>query len=278
MNAQPSPLSETRGYVGGGNIAGILGLSPFKSPLDEYLTITGEEAEISAAQREFFEDRRDLEPWAAKKFTRKTGLAVTRVNQRYDDAEFSWAKAEIDFEASDGGNGETKTVHPNAVRDWGNPDEGDEPPMYVTAQAMWGMGVHPAPHCYVQALIGFDDYRLYRIERDDDLLAEIRRQAADFWRFYVEPRRHPAPTKIEDLLRLYSTDTGRAVDAGADIRRELESLVAERQTIKFHEARKGVHEYAIKAFMRDATTLMVAGQPALTWKSRADGVRVFRIR
>lgn len=278
MNAQLAPLSETRGYCGGGNIAGILGLSPFKSPLDEYLTITGDAAEITPKQAEFFEDRRDLEPWAAKKFTRKTGLAVVRTNARYDDAEFPWAKAEIDFEAEDGSNGETKTVHPNAVRDWGDPDAGEEPPLYVTAQAMWGLGVTRRSRCYVQALIGFDDYRLYVVERDDDLTAEIRRQAHNFWRFHVEPRRHPQPTSVEDLLRLYKTDTGRAIDAGDDIRRALEALHAERQAVKLHEARKATHEYAIKAFMRDATTLLVAGQPAVTWKARADGVRVFRVR
>ena len=180
MNPQLAPLSETRGYVGGGNIAGILGLSPFKTPLDEYLTITGDEAEISDAQREFFDDRRDLEPWAAKKFTRRTGLAIVRTNERYDDAEFPWAKAEIDFEPEGDCNGETKTVHPNAVSAWGDPDAGDEPPLYVTAQAMWGLGVTDRQLCYVQVLIGFDDQRIYRVERDDELIAEIRRQTHDF--------------------------------------------------------------------------------------------------
>jgi putative phage-type endonuclease len=279
MNAQLTPLSATRGYVGGGNIAGILGLSPFKSPLDEYLTITGDEQEITPKQAEFFEDRRDLEPWAAKKFTRRTGLQVVRTNQRYDDATFPWAKAEVDFEPDeDGSNGETKTVHPNAVSAWGDPDAGEEPPTYVTAQAMWGLGVTGRARCYVQALIGFDDYRLYVVERDDALIAEIRRQAANFWRFYVEPRRMPAPTRVEDLLRLYATDSGRAVEANADIRDTLEALCNERQALKLHTARKDVHEYAIKAYMRDATTLLVNGQPAITWKARADGVRVFRIR
>jgi putative phage-type endonuclease len=277
MSAQLAPLSGIRGYIGGGNIAGILGLSPFKSPLDEYLTITGDEQEITPEQAEFFEDRRDLEPWAAKKFTRKTGLQVVRTNQRYSDPEFPWAKAEIDFEVEDGSNGETKSCHPNAVKAWGDP-ETEEPPLYVTAQAMWGLGVTGRQRCYVQALIGFDDYRLYVVERDDDLIKEIRRQAADFWKFYVEPRRHPAPTKVEDLLRLYKTGSGRAVEADNDIRRELESLCAERQAVKLHEARKLTHEFAIKSFMRDATTLLVAGQPAITWKARADGVRVFRIR
>ena len=279
MNAQLAPLSSTRGYIGGGLVAAVLGLSPFASPLDAYLQITGTPEEITPEQAEFFEDRRDLEPWAAKKFTRKTGLQVLRTNCRYDDAEFPWAKAEIDFEPDEeGSTGETKSVHPNAVRAWGNPEDGEEPPVYVTAQAMWGLGVTGRARCYVQALIGFDDYRLYVIERDDALIAEIRRQARDFWRFYVEPRRFPAPTNTADLLRLYTTDTGRAVDAGDDIRRELESLVTERQVIKLHEARKAQHEFAIKAFMRDATTLLVAGQPAVSWKARSDGSRVFRIR
>lgn len=278
MNAQLAQLSETRGYCGGGNIAGILGLSPFKTPLDEFLTITGDEAEISEAQREFFEDRKDLEPWAAKKFTRKTGLQIVRVNERYDDAEFPWAKAEIDFEPEGDCNGETKTVHPNAVRGWGKPEDGDEPPLYVTAQAMWGLGVTGRQLCYVQALIGFDDHRIYRVERDDELIAEIRRQAARFWKYHVEPRRPPPPTNVEDLLRLYRTDTGRAVEADNPIRVAIEELCQERQAVKLHEARRAVHEFAIKSFMRDATTLLVHGQPAITWKARADGVRVFRIR
>ena len=267
------------GYLGGGNVAGVLGLSPFRTPLDEYLLISGEQIEeITPEKEQFFADRRDLEPWAAAKFARTTGLEIVRRNQRYDDASFPWAKAEIDAEVSDGGNLEIKTVHPNAVRGWGDPDNDEEPPTYVTAQAMWGMGVHPATHCYVHALIGFDDQRIYRIERDDDLIKEIRRQASDFWKFYIEPRRMPAPTRVEDLLRLYKTDSGRAVEANTDIRESLEALCSARQSAKLYEARSAVHEFTIKAFMKDATTLLVGGKPALTWRSRQDGVRVFRIR
>ena len=279
MNAQLQQPHSRVGYVGGANVAGILGISPFRTPLDEYLLISGEREEVVTPERaEFFEDRRDLEPWAAKKFTRKTGLPVVRANERYSDAELPWAKAEIDFEVEDGGNGETKTVHPNAVRDWGDPDAGDEPPLYVTAQAMWGLGVHPATHCYVQALVGFDDYRLYRIERHEPTINEIRQRVADFWRWNIETRRPPQPTNAADVAKLYERDTGRAVEATRDIRESLEGLLEARNAIRLYEARKDVHEYAIKAFMRDATTLLVDGKPALTWKARADGVRVFRIR
>lgn len=278
MNAQGIPHSRV-GYVGGGNIAGILGVSPFKTPLDEYLTITSEQPEqISPAQRRFFERRKALEPFAAACFEHELGLNIVRRNERYDDAELPWAKAEIDFEVEDGGNGETKTVHPNAVRDWGDPDADEEPPMYVTAQVMWGLGVTGRSHAYVHALVGLDDDRFYRIERDDSLIANIRAHAARFWKYHIEPRRMPQPTTVEDLLRLYSRDSGRAVEATPEISRALDGLYAEKQHLKLTQARVDQIEFTIKAFMRDATTLLVHGQPALTWKARADGVRVFRIR
>jgi putative phage-type endonuclease len=278
MNAQLCPLSETRGYVGGGNVAGILGLSPYKSPLDEYLTITGEvPEEITPEKAEFFEDRRDLEPWAAKKFTRKTGLQVVRANERYSDPEFAWMKAEIDFEPEDGSNGETKTVHPNAVGQWGDPDS-EEPPLYVTAQVMHGLGVTGREQCYVQALIGFDDYRLYVVKRDDELIAEIRKQCLRFWTHYVEARRRPQPTTVQDLLRLYKRDSGRAVEAGPEIRAVLEQLVNQKSVLKRTENQILIHELDVKQYMRDATTLTVAGQAVATWKADSRGVRSFRLK
>lgn len=278
MNAQLQPLSPARGYCGGGNIAGILGLSPFRTPLDEYLLIVNElQDELTPEKAEFFEDRRDLEPWAAKKFTRKTGLAVVRANERYSDAEFPWAKAEVDFETEDGSNGETKTVHPNAVSGWGDP-ETEEPPLYVTAQAMWGLGVTGRSLCYVQALIGFDDHRIYEVRRDDELIAEIRRQAERFWKYHVLPRRPPPPTNVEDLLRLYPRGTGRAVEADTETQLSMTELHALRQRIKLLEAQKAVQEFKIKGFMRDATTLTAGGIAIATWKPRSDGVRVFNLK
>jgi hypothetical protein len=83
---------------------------------------------------------------------------------------------------------------------------------------------------------------------------------------------------VDDLLRLYPRGSGRAVEADTETQLSMTELHALRQRIKFLEAQKPVEEFKIKGFMRDATTLLVNGQPALTWKARADGVRVFRIR
>lgn len=276
MTAQLHP---TRGYLGGGNIAGVLGLSPFKSPLDEYLLITNEmQDEITPEKERFFKRRKALEPFAAECFQQVTGVRIVRRNEHYQDAEFPWMRAELDFETEDGASGETKTVNPNMVRDWGDPGAGEEPPLYVTAQVMHGLGVSGKPFAYVHALIGLDDDRIYRVERDDELITEIRRQAERFWKYHVLPRQPPPPTNVEDLLRLYPRGTGRAVEADTETQLAMTELHALRQRIKLLEAQKAVEEFKIKGFMRDATTLTAGGIAIATWKPRSDGVRVFNLK
>src|ERR1700744_499412 len=131
-------LVSDRYYIGGGIIAMVLGISPFGTPLDAYYAITGERpVDITDEKQQFFEERKEWEPIAFQRFTRKTGLEIVRCNHRYTDRVWPWARAEIDFEFEDGSNGETKTVEVWSAPYWGIAGV-DEPPAYITAQAMWG--------------------------------------------------------------------------------------------------------------------------------------------
>ena len=264
MNTAPS-LNHRRGYIGGGNTAGILGLSPYKSRLDEYLTIQGQADAPDASRERFFKRRKALEPFATEAFTQETGRQVVRRNEHYTDEDHAYLKAEIDFEVDDGWNGETKTVHPLAARDWG-PSGSDEAPLYVIAQAMHGMGINGAPGCWIHALVGLDDDRIYRIERDDDTIAAIRAQEIAFWNDHVLPQLPPEPTTIEDLRRLFPRDSGRQVEADAaafaDYQRlkYLQPLVKEVDTIKER----------LQLYMRDATALVDGdGRALVTWKAQS---------
>jgi predicted phage-related endonuclease len=267
-----------RGYVGGGSIAAICELSPHTTKLEAYLHIVEGSEPASPDKQAFFDSRRELEPWAAAKFARRTSLSIVRSNERYQDDEFPWAKAEIDFEASDGGNGETKTVNESSAWLWGNADLGEEPPMYVEIQAMWGMGVHPASHCYVNAMIGFDKHYVYRVERDDDLIRQVRQRAADFWNHHIIPRRPPAPSNLRDVLTLYGRDSGRAVEASPEVKAALESLSATKNQQKLIGLKREAEEFLIKKFMLDAGTLTVGGITAATWKADSRGTRIFRVK
>jgi putative phage-type endonuclease len=265
MNAV-APIQHSRvGYIGGGNVAGILGLSPYKSPLDEFLVITGQAEPEDGTREAFFKRRKALEPFAAEVFEQRTGLTIVKRNVRYTDTDTAlpYLRAEIDFETSDDSNGETKTVHPLAAKDWG--DEGtDEIPVYVTAQAMHGLMVNGKKATWVHALIGLDDDRVFRIERDEEIIATIRAHEVAFWDQHIVPQAPPEPRTVEDVLRLFARDSGRSVEvdeqALSDVMRlrELQPLVKEVEEVKDR----------LRLYMRDATTLALDGKPLATWKAQ----------
>lgn len=262
-------LSPTRGYIGGGNIAGILGLSPFKTPLDEYFTITGQTPDTTPKQEAFFKRRKALEPFAAEVFTQETGRAIVARNQRYTDDAHNFIKAEIDFQSDDGWNGETKTVHPMAVRDWGQTGS-DEAPLYVIAQAMHGMGRNGAPGAWIHALVGLDDDRIYRIERDDEMIAAMTDRAVAFWNDYVLTSTPPDPTCVEDVIALYPRDSGRWIIADAAAEADAARLKELKAQIKALEKDHDEVADRIRLLLRDATTLAdpATGKPLLTWKAQ----------
>lgn len=262
MNAQLAPVQNERHYIGGGNIAGILGLSPFRTPLDEFLTIIGEADPPSEDQLDFFARRKALEPFAIRLFERQTGKKVVRVNERYTDREYAFIRAEIDAETDDE-NVEIKSVHPLAAADWG-PAGNDDLPTYVTAQAMHGLMVRGRRVCYPVAMIGFDDFRVYRVERDEETIAGLREHALTFWRNNVERLTPPEPRTVDDVLRLFARDSGASIEATADIA----AAFAEFRECKAAEKRGEKLAEQIKLFMRDATTLTLGGEPLATWKAQ----------
>lgn len=264
-----------RGYIGGAHIAAILGVSPFMTPLDAYYSITGErDVSPSDDKRSFFDRRKAWEPMATACFEGATGIKVVRRNHRYDDSVFPWAKAEIDFETEDDSNGETKTCRPDVAWMWGTPGL-EEPPMYVTAQAMWGLGIHPKPQCYVHRF-DLDDDAIYHVARDDDLIHEIRERALHFWRHHIEKKRAPQPTNVEDVLKLYGRGTERAVEATDDVIKALEARAAAKKKQKLLDAEFVSADFTIKNHMRDASALTVRGKLVATWKADKRGIRTFR--
>ena len=54
-------------------------------------------------------------------------------------------------------------------------------PIYYETQVQWYMGVTGAKRCYVAALLGGQDFRIYCVERDDDVIDALQSQCREFW-------------------------------------------------------------------------------------------------
>lgn len=258
---------DRRRFIGGSDVAAILGISPWRTPLDVYLEKVDPRPEPTDPQRQRVLERgKRLEPYVLDMLAEETGLVVVARNQRYIDPEHTFLAAEIDAEAETGENIEIKTVSPFKAHEWGAEDS-DEIPVWYTAQAMHGLMVTGREVCVFGVLIGADDFRTYRVERDDEVITALRERLVEFWA-RVQRREPPEPTTAADVLTLFGKDSGRAVEASPEVLALYNELRAAESEAKAHEKRAAELKERIQLFMQDAAVLTLDGNPIATWKAQ----------
>jgi predicted phage-related endonuclease len=151
-------------------------------------------------------------------------------------------------------NADVKTVHPRAAGEWGEQGT-DEIPVYYTVQFLFGQMITERDRTLCTALIGADDLRVYRTERDEDAITWLREKAIDFWEM-VQTRTAPPITTIEDVNLAWPQDSGKAIQATA----EIEEMIAHHKLIKRSlagdEAKCDLLELEIFKFMGDRTEIV----------------------
>ena len=253
-------------FLGGSDAAAVLGVSPWRSPIELYLEKTTPRAEEpSAGKMKVFTRGKKMEPYVCDILAEETGLSIMKRNERYIDAEYSFLACEIDAETKDA-NIEIKTVSPFKAREWGE-QQTDEIPVAYTAQAMHGLMITGRDVCIFGVLIGGDDFRIYRVERDDEIIAGLRRRECDFWHNHVVPRIPPEPTTLNDVRFLYGKDSGIAIEANAEIMNAAASLKLVKENIGELSKAAAALEERIQLYMRDAAILTVNGKPVATWRT-----------
>lgn len=197
-------MEDRRGHLGGSDIAPIFGRSQWKSAYDLYEEKTAPEfivPEVEPKREKLFKRGKRLEPWVIEMLEEEQGIFVQKRNQVHYDPEYPWMRAEIDFEyVDDSGmcNGDVKTVSPFAAAEWGA--EGtDEIPLGYCLQFMWGMMITGNPKCLVAVLIGADDLRVYKVDRDEELITAMREKAIEFWTKHVIPKIPPPASTVSDI-------------------------------------------------------------------------------
>jgi putative phage-type endonuclease len=275
--------------LGGTDIAAVMGISPWKTPVELWREKTGR-APLRAPDpiREgIFRRGKRLEPivraMAVDKL-RERGLDVEVVakNQRYYDPELPWLTSEIDFEVVLSGvaeidgtevrfnrelvNADCKTAAGFARRHWGAEDT-DAMPLHYAAQFAQGVALRGVDRCLCAALIGLDDVALYWISRDDVTIAAMRQRAEAFWVDHVLADVPPDPIRYADISELYPVDNGRTLEATmeiADAARQHRSLGLQVKTL---EAERAGLALQIGDYLREFQTLTIDGKKAYTLSS-----------
>ena len=253
-------------YIGGSDAAAILGVSPWQTRYQLWAQKTGLISEqIDPAKEKIFARGKRLEPVVLQMFEDETGLKVDHRNRRFQDLEFPFLAAEIDGETGNA-NIDAKTAQPFARHLWGEPG-GDEIPIYYAAQFMHGLMVTGRDVCHVAALIGLDDFRVFRIERDDDLVAVMRKKELEFWEL-VQSQTPPDIETAEDALLAWPESQGVPVEVPTEIAGYVANLKDVKAAIKDLEKKEEALKDAILPHFGGAERMECMGHLLATWKSQ----------
>lgn len=183
--------------IGGSDAGAICGLNPYRTAMQVYYDKTSEEFED--IDNEAMKQGRELEDYVAQRFAKETGKRVRRANAMFYDEKHPFMIADVDrMIVGENAGLECKTVSPYMAEYW----KDDQIPLSYQMQCYHYMSVCNADRWYVAALIYGREFKIYTLERDDAIIANLIQLEEDFWNNYVQKRILPNPdgSKLADSV------------------------------------------------------------------------------
>lgn len=258
--------------IGGSDIAAICGLSRYASPLEIWLKKTGQP--VPRREDPILNEAalmgHVLEPVTATRFTAITGLYAIENPGTLRRPDLPWALVNLDrVTDEDGVLGvvELKSRSSYALNDWL-----DDVPADVQVQVQWQLAVSGFTFGYTAALIGGQRTIVHRVDRDEQMIADLLSIAAEFWG-WVEAGTQPpldgshATGQLLDRLHANPTDTDVVGDA-AEVDKWLAIRAQAQERAAAADAALTEADNHLKAIAGDGTDVYVCGELAYTWRPR----------
>ena len=262
-------------YIGGSDIAKIMGLSRWGTPLSLWAEKTQKVPAKDLSDVEAVELGSDLEEFVAKKFTQKTGKAVRRSPKLYQHPNYPYMVAHVDRLVTGSDELlECKTCSLFKKDEW----ENDEIPQEYILQVMWYLGITGRRIGHIAVLIGGQSFKYKQIEFDSELFDTMVESAKEFWQ-HVQDNTPPAVMANDDetlkdlyadhseiMIELYPTD-----EETAQAAQTLEERIAYLQEVKAHikslqDEQKEIETH-IKDIIKDSLGIKTP-KYVVTWKSQ----------
>ena len=283
MHNRTDWLRERKKYLGGSDIAGILGQSKFATAVDVYLSKKSDSIEQKDNPAILWGNY--LEDAVARAYSDKTGYRVEKHEGLIVHPDYPFIAGNIDRWAYDDKTNkqyilECKTSGFMMRNDWGKEELTDDIPVYYIMQvAYYSMLVEAALKVEVEkvdiaVLIGGQDFKIYTYNKDEELEAILLKKGVEFWRNHIEKDIPPSPVIVSDLDKLYPDSIEKSVYATDDMQNKVRELNAFKIQKKNIEEEMELCEFAIKDFMKNSDILVSEHdfKPLVTWKKSKDRI------
>lgn len=209
--------------IGGSDVGTILGLNPYKTPLELYGEMIGSIERVDLSENENVEAGSVLEDGiaelTARRLSKRDGreIKLRRSNITIVNPKYPWLTAHIDRDIVGESRGvEIKNVGWRAARNWG--EEGtDQIPDYYICQPHTYMICKSYPKWVVSAYFGGSEIRLYDVDYSAEMAELIIERTKAFWdavQNHTPPEFDPGhPHAAEAIRRLYPGTNGESLAA-----------------------------------------------------------------
>ena len=214
-----------------------------------------------------------LEPIVAAHYTKRTGNRVRRINAVLQHPDHPWMLANIDREVM--GSPvvqlmECKTAGIHGAWLWR-----DGVPEYVHLQVMHQLAVTGKQAADVAVLIGGQELKVFRIERDETMIAQLITLERQFWGYVERDQEPPADgTDSADvaLRAMYPRDSGGTLDLRRDLVMSavFSDLVAVREVLSTNATLEAQLKQSIQQRMGEASHALFDGGE-VSFKRSKDG-------
>lgn len=193
---------DRRKNVTSSEIAGVMGMSRWTTPLSLYYEKIGETVPDEGKNKEAKEWGQRHERTIGEKFQEDNNVKLRRYKHRYRHPQYPYLSCELDFiiEGTDEFV-EAKTCIEYKKDEW----EGDEMPQEYILQVNFALGITGRKRAWVAVLIGGNKYKQTHVDFDQELFDTQVEAAVDFWENHVLKRVPPvAIAGDEEILgKLY---------------------------------------------------------------------------
>ena len=183
--------------IGGSDAGAVCGLNPYRTAMQVYQDKTSED--IEEIDNEAMRQGREFEDYVARRFTEATGRKVRRANAMFYHEKYPFMLADVDrMVVGENAGLECKTASPYMADKW----EDGKIPLSYQIQCCHYMAVCGADAWYIAVLIYGREFKYYRMERDEEMIADLIRIEQDFWQNYVLKGQMPSPdgSKLADSV------------------------------------------------------------------------------
>ncbi|PTQ89644.1 YqaJ viral recombinase family protein [Agitococcus lubricus] len=281
-------LAVRRQGIGGSDAAAAVGLNPYQSQLELWMIKTGRFSEdnIDSEANHHSSVIPDidskmywgqiLEPIIAQHYTKVTGRKVRKVNAilQHADSDKSWMLANIDYRVV--GSDEVQLLECKTAGEYGAKLWKDGVPEYVECQVQHQLAVTGLQAADVCVLICGQQLKIYRIERDEELIAKLIELERLFWH-YVQSNIPPCADGSESagiaLRCLFPQDYGQTVDFSNNthVLGLFDSLINTRKQLSFYQQQEEFYKQLLQQNLGEASYAQFS-QGSLSWKKAKDSV------